>query len=96
MKRFVLVLVALGAMGMFAACKKDKKKDEGGEAGKTTDTAATDTATTDKPADPAAGGATTDPAAGGAATDPAAGELLRPLVATRRPALPSATPTSSA
>ena len=56
MKRFVLVLVALGAMGMFAACKKDKKKDEGGEAGKTTDTAATDTATTDKPADPAAGG----------------------------------------
>lgn len=72
MKRFVLVLVALGAMGMFAACKKDKKKaDETGEAGKTTDTAATDTAATDKPADPAAGGDTAatdkpaEPAAGG-------------------------------
>lgn len=60
MKRFVLVLVALSAVAMFVACKKDKKKDEGGEAGKTTDTAtATDTAATDKPADPA----TTDPAA---------------------------------
>ncbi len=84
MKRFVLVLVALGAMGMFAACKKDKKKDEGGEAGKTTDTAtATDpatptdtaTATGDKPADPAAtdtatatGDKPADPAAGGDAT----------------------------
>lgn len=70
MKRFVLVLVALGAMAMFVGgCKKDKKKDEGGEAGKTTDTAtATDTAATDKPADPAA----TDPAAT-PPTDPAAG-----------------------
>jgi hypothetical protein len=69
MKRFVLVLVALGAVAMFVGCKKDKKKDAADEAGKTTDTAtATDTAATDKPADPAA----TDPAAAGAAADPAA------------------------
>lgn len=73
MKRFVLVLVALGAMGMFAACKKDKKKDEGatGEAGKTTDTAATDTAAGTQPTDTAATGDTaaqpTDTAAAGAA-----------------------------
>jgi hypothetical protein len=65
MKRFVLVLLALGAMSMFVACKKDKKKDEGaGEAGKTTDTATTDTAGADKPAD-TAGTPTTDTAATG-------------------------------
>ena len=57
MKRFVLVLVALGAVAMFVGCKKDKKKDAADEAGKTTDTAtATDTTATDKPADPAAAG----------------------------------------
>ena len=73
MKRFVIVLVALGAMSMFVACKKDKKKDEGaaGEAGKTTDTAATDTAAgADKPAD-TAGTPTTDTAAAGDTAKPA-------------------------
>jgi hypothetical protein len=79
MKRFVLVLVALGAMGMFAACKKDKKKDEGatGEAGKTTDTAGTDTAAGTQPTDqPATGDTAAQPtdtaAAGGAAAGAAA------------------------
>ena len=72
MKRFVIVLVALGAMSMFVACKKDKKKDEGGEAGKTTDTATatTDTAGADKPADTASGTPTDTATATG--TDPAA------------------------
>ena len=72
MKRFVLVLVAIGAMAMFVGCKKDKKKDEGGEAGKTTDTATatTDTAGADKPAD-TAGTPTTDPAAAGDTAKPA-------------------------
>lgn len=82
MKRFVLVLVAIGAMSMFVACKKDQKKDEGtGEAGKTTDTAATDTAAgADKPADTAAtptgdtAAAGTDTAAKPADTAAAGGE----------------------
>jgi hypothetical protein len=91
MKRFVLVLVALSAMGMFAACKKDKKKaDETGEAVKTTDTAATDTAATDKPADPAAGG---DTAAADKPADPAAGgDTAAAGGDARRPALPSVVP----
>src|SRR5262245_25201177 len=74
MKRFALVLVALGAVALFAACKDNKKK--GGEAAdpaaKPADSTATDQAKPeDKPADPAA----TDPAAkpaDPAAADPAA------------------------
>jgi hypothetical protein len=78
MKRFVLVVVALAAVGMFAACKKDKKKD--GEvadpAAKPADTAGADMAKPeDKPADPTTAGAT-DPAGAtvtpAGATDPAA------------------------
>lgn len=65
MKRFVLVLVALGAVGLFSACKKDKKDKPADEAAKPTDTAATDTT---KPADqPATDPAVATPAAG---TDP--------------------------
>lgn len=70
MKRFVLVLFALAAVGMFSACKKDKKKDAepADPAAKTADPGAADPAKPeDKPADPAAATATpvsaTDPAA---------------------------------
>src|SRR5688500_8187763 len=75
MKRFVLVVFALAAVGMFSACKKDKKKDAepADPAAKTTDPAGADMAKPgDKPADPAAtdpAGATVTPAG---ATDPAA------------------------
>src|SRR5688572_2567892 len=75
MKRFVLVLFALAAVGTFSACKKDKKAEDtaADPAAKPADPAAGDPAKPeDKPADPAA----TDPAAATAtpagATDPAA------------------------
>ena len=78
MKRFVLVLTAVAAVGMFSACKKDKKADDkaADPAAKPADTTATDPANpADKPADPAAATAT-DPAGATAtpagATDPAA------------------------
>src|SRR5689334_12369708 len=71
MKRFVLVLTALAAVGMFSACKKDKKAGDkaADPAAKPADPAG-DMATKpeDKPADPAA--TPTDPAATPA--DPAA------------------------
>jgi hypothetical protein len=57
MKRIALMLVALGAMGLFVACKKKENKPAEGAApmesgAKPTDTAAT--APADKPAEPAA------------------------------------------
>jgi len=71
MKRIVLVVFALAAVGMFSACKKDKKADDkaADPAAKPADTMAGDPAKPeDKPADPAA--TPTDPAATPA--DPAA------------------------
>ncbi len=76
MKRVALMLVALGAMGMFMACKKKEEKtpaETPTEGAKPTDTptdpAAAPTDPAAAPADPAA--APADPAA--APADPAAG-----------------------
>ncbi len=85
--RIALVLAALGAIGTFAACKKDKKTTETDTtatdpSAKPTDTTATPTTPTEQPAEPATGsepaaGAApatgTEPAAGAAPAEPAAG-----------------------